>query len=237
MTDAATGILLAIETSQREGSVALRLPDGSIIEHAFPCGSRGEDNLLPTIDMLFTRSGVAPCDLGVVVVSVGPGGFTGLRIATSTAKGLAEGTGCRLVSIPSAMVAAETTVSVDGVHPPVVVLGAAKSTTCWLSRLDRSGDDWLESGRSGLHVIDPPESSVIELCEGAVVLADQFLPDDLAGKLRGVREIMEPRWSATACARIGERFASSGRFIDPLEMEPLYPREPEAVSLWKARNG
>ena len=43
------GVLLAIETSQREGSVALRLSDGSILEHVFPCGSRGEDHLLPSI--------------------------------------------------------------------------------------------------------------------------------------------------------------------------------------------
>jgi tRNA threonylcarbamoyladenosine biosynthesis protein TsaB len=231
------GILLAIETSQREGSVALRLSDGSILEHSFACGSRGEDNLLPSIDTLFTRANLTPADLSAVAVSVGPGGFTGLRIATSTAKGLAEGTGCRLVSVPSAMVAAESTLSSEDHASPVVVLAAAKSTTCWLSRLERKESGWVESERSGLHVIDPPEESVLELCQDAIVLADRFLPDELSVKLSGAHRILEPRWSAAACARIGHLHLKECRDIDPLEMKPLYPREPEAVSLWKARKG
>ena len=231
------GVLLAIETSQREGSVALRLSDGSMIEHVFPCGSRGEDHLLPSIDAIFAQAGLTPADLAAVAVSIGPGGFTGLRIATSTAKGLAEGTGCRLVSVPSAMVAAESTVSLDDQRVPVVALAAAKSVSCWLSRLDHDGDRWVESDRSGLHVIDPPDENVLELCQGAIVLADRFIPEGIAGRLSGVHEIREPRWSATACARIAHGFLMDGRVTDPLEMAPLYPREPEAVSLWKARKG
>ena len=231
------GILLAIETSQREGSVAIRLSDGSILEHSFACGTRGEDNLLPSIDTLFTRANLTPGDLSTVAVSVGPGGFTGLRIATSTAKGLAEGTGCQLVSVPSALVAAESTLPVEDQTAPVVVLAAAKSTTCWLSRLERMESGWVESKRSGLHVIDPPDESVLELCKDAIVLADRFLPDELSVMLSGARRILEPRWSAAACARIGHLLSKECRYIDPLAMEPLYPREPEAVSLWKARKG
>ena len=231
------GILLAIETSQREGGVALRLSDGSILEHSFACGTRGEDNLLPSIDALFTRANRTPGDLSTVAVSVGPGGFTGLRIATSTAKGLAEGTGCQLVSVPSAMVAAESTLSFEDQVCPVVVLAAVKSTTCWLSRLERMESGWNESDRSGLHVIDPPDESVLELCKDAIVLADRFLPDELSVMLSESHRILEPRWSAAACARIGHLLSKECRYTDPLAMEPLYPREPEAVSLWKARKG
>lgn len=229
------GILLAIETSQRAGSVAIRLSDGSILEHTFACGNRGEDHLLPSIDTLFAQADLTPEDLSTVAVSVGPGGFTGLRIATSTAKGLAEGTGCRLVSVPSSMVAAESTLAPENYVHPVVVLGAAKATTCWLSRLDRQRDLWVESKDSGLHMIDPPGSKALELCKDAFILADRFLPEDLADRLPAVRGILEPRWSAKACARIGHRFLKEGCTTDPLHLEPLYPREPEAVSLWKAR--
>ena len=197
------GILLAIETSQREGSVAIRLSDGSILEHHFACGTRGEDNLLPSIDVLFTRANLTPGDLSTVAVSVGPGGFTGLRIATSNAKGLAEGTGCQLVAVPSAVVAAEATLSAEDQVSPVVVLAAAKSTTCWLSRLERMETGWVESDRSGLHVIDPPDESVLELCKDAIVLADRFLPDELSAMLSGAHRILEPRWAAAACARTG----------------------------------
>ncbi len=230
-------ILLAIEISQREGSVAIRRSDGSILEEKFACGQRGEDLLLPSMDTLFARAEISPAALEAVAVSVGPGGFTGLRIATSTAKGLAEGTGCQLISVPSSLVAAESTVIPEDHAHPVVVLTAAKSTTCWLSRLDRMDGCWIESDLSGLHVIEPPAEKTIELCKGAILLADRHLPEDLSSRLPGIREIIEPRWTAAACARIGHLFLEAGRTTDPLHLEPLYPREPEAVSLWKARRG
>ena len=67
------GILLAIEMSQREGSVALRLSDGSVLENVFPCGSRGEDHLLPSIDAIFAQADLTPMDLAAVAVGVRPG--------------------------------------------------------------------------------------------------------------------------------------------------------------------
>ena len=69
------------------------------------------------------------------------------------------------------------------------------------------------------------------------MLADRFIPDGCAEGLSEVLQIREPRWSASACARIGHEFLTDGRVTDPLELAPLYPREPEAVSLWKARKG
>jgi tRNA threonylcarbamoyladenosine biosynthesis protein TsaB len=45
--------------------------------------------LLPTVDDLLAQAGARPADLRGVVVCVGPGGFTALRIGVATAEGLA----------------------------------------------------------------------------------------------------------------------------------------------------
>ena len=57
--------------------------------------------LLPEIDQLMTRAGVAREQLACVAVGRGPGSFTGVRIAMATAKGVASALGVGLVGLSS----------------------------------------------------------------------------------------------------------------------------------------
>jgi tRNA threonylcarbamoyladenosine biosynthesis protein TsaB len=99
-------IALAIETSNRGGGVALQLSDGRIEVEDLTSTRRHDDALMPGVDRLCGRVGVEPADLEVIGVSIGPGGFTGLRIAVITAKVLAHTTGAKLVAAPTASVVA-----------------------------------------------------------------------------------------------------------------------------------
>ena len=65
-----------------------------------------------------------------------------------------------------------------------------------------------------------------------VVIADQFLPIPINEllKQRGVC-IMPPRFLAASCLHL----AGALDQIDPLALAPLYPREPDAVTLWRKR--
>ena len=58
-------------------------------------------------------------DLEGIVVSLGPGGFSGLRVGMTTAKGLAVGTGAPLVAVPTLDAAAYPMV---GLGSPVCAL-------------------------------------------------------------------------------------------------------------------
>ena len=83
------GYILMIETSQRNGSVALGTYDGNLRdEELFSPGLVHGKELLPRIDTLVTRND-AKSQLAVVAVSSGPGSFTGIRIGVSAAKAIA----------------------------------------------------------------------------------------------------------------------------------------------------
>ena len=229
--------LLAIETSQREGSVALLTADGACEEIRFACGGRQEDLLLPTVDELLARCGLVPSQIAATAVSIGPGGFTGLRIAIATVKGISEVTGCRVVGVPSAHVVAESvrTELEDGQH--VVVLSASKGDTCWCTTLEPSGSCWAEIAQPGLVRVNPPEADLLERCRGALVLHDEHVPAGFSDEVSGLAAgTAAPILSARACAAVAREMLIGGEDIDPIALAPIYPREPEAVRLWASRN-
>lgn len=57
------------------------------------------ERLFPMMRSAFDEAGLAPSDVERIVVTVGPGSFTGIRIAIAAARGLALATGCPVVGI------------------------------------------------------------------------------------------------------------------------------------------
>jgi len=219
--------MLAIETSQREGSVAISQLDSSVHCESLHQTKRHDDDLMPAIDRLTRRCGLTPADLDAVAVSIGPGGFTGLRISISTAKMLAETRGVQLVAVPTAQAVAES-LNREG---PILVGLAGKSESFWATRLSRDSNGWIIQ-TAGL-IAQPAD---LDLSGVRAVVADKFLPDWARNlcEQEGV-EIAEPVFSAGGCLAAGVRLLAAGQTISSLELLPLYPRPPEAVRLWKAR--
>ena len=95
----AAGRVLAIETSQTAGSVAL-LENGQLVaESMLPATERSAKTLAPAIDAILRAAAWEPSSLELIVVVRGPGSFTGLRIGVTTAKMLALALDCPLISV------------------------------------------------------------------------------------------------------------------------------------------
>ena len=62
-------------------------------------GNSHSKNLLPFIDQVLRESEKTNADLQGVVVSIGPGSYTGLRIGVSTAKGMAYSLGIPVITV------------------------------------------------------------------------------------------------------------------------------------------
>ena len=64
-----SGVLLAIETSQRLGGVAVRDRDGGDHAESLRTSNRHDDDLLAAVDRLYTRLQLAPSDTEAIGVS------------------------------------------------------------------------------------------------------------------------------------------------------------------------
>ena len=228
---AAAGAVLAIELSQRTGSVALQPGQGATVVVAdVPPSDDDGDHLMDVIDRLCASAGIGARELRAVAVSVGPGGFTGLRVACATARAIADATGAGAIAVPSALVAARTLVMqghwapAEGAEARVML--AAKGADAWgtLVRMESGMPRILESALVPAGV-DP----------GVLAIGDAHArtlwPNVPADRWR------EARFCAHACLDVAVALEASGSHADPAGVAPIYPRPPEAVVLWDRRHG
>jgi tRNA threonylcarbamoyladenosine biosynthesis protein TsaB len=85
--------LLCVDTATRTESIALVEGDTVLVERAIYRAKGHGRGILDDIDGLLTDAGWTLADVDGFVCGLGPGSFTGLRIALATLKGLALATG------------------------------------------------------------------------------------------------------------------------------------------------
>jgi tRNA threonylcarbamoyl adenosine modification protein YeaZ len=136
--------LLSFDTSSRSLSVAIVengrvLAEANLESEANAKADRQESVslLLPTIDSLTRQLGLKKEDFGAIAVGIGPGGFTGVRVAVVTGRTLAQALKLPLVGINSLEVASYGAPSAEGCG----VIREASKTHCFVARYQRSAFD------------------------------------------------------------------------------------------------
>ena len=226
--DADKPLLLALETTGMCGSVAL-VGDGFCVgEFSLQTKVTHSRRLLNAVESLFEQ---AECDWsGVcgIAVSLGPGSFTGIRIALSTAKGLAMAAGKPLLGVSTLDGIAGQFAYLD--KPLCVVLDARKKEVyaafyqCLADGTVRQTSDYM---------VLPPEQLAARITvptvmagDGADLYAD-FFRDLLGDKALLVNTTCHfPR-----AASIGKSAWPSfkrGEFLEPASVVPLYVRASDA---------
>lgn len=96
-------LVLALETATNACSVALFTDDGDrVAEIVAEAGPAHTQRLLPDVHHVLGIAGVRMDAVSTVVVGLGPGSFTGLRIGVATARALAQaGEGIELAGVPT----------------------------------------------------------------------------------------------------------------------------------------
>jgi tRNA threonylcarbamoyl adenosine modification protein YeaZ len=223
------GLILGIETSNpsaassgaaRPGVAVARAGAGLEVlgVEAIDTSRLNEDDLMPAVERLFKRLGIAAKELGAVAVSIGPGGFTAVRLAVTAAKMIAEATGAECLPVPTARAVAQR-VEARGRRFGVAL--SSKGDSAFVTVFE----DRAALGAGQLMRAPDLEGLGIQL-----LVVDQFLPDEMRRRAAELKiEIVPPVFDPLACIEVGLTVQP----VDPVELLPLYPREPEAVTKWK----
>lgn len=91
--------VLAIDTATRKLNLALAYSGDRTVQSADLVDKSHGQIIIKKIDELFQSSALPRQELEAIVVSLGPGSFTGLRIGLAVAKGLAEAAAVPIVGI------------------------------------------------------------------------------------------------------------------------------------------
>jgi tRNA threonylcarbamoyladenosine biosynthesis protein TsaB len=93
--------VLAVETSSLAGGVALLDDERLVAEYLLDVSVTHSERLMAAIDRVLTDARWSARELGGLAVAVGPGSFTGLRIAVSTVKGLGLALRLPIAAVPT----------------------------------------------------------------------------------------------------------------------------------------
>jgi tRNA threonylcarbamoyladenosine biosynthesis protein TsaB len=244
-----TPLILAVETSGRMGSVALALGPKLMAEKQFSGPMRHSAEVFPAIVTLLESSGKKPNQIEQVHISVGPGSFTGLRIAVTLAKSMALANRAKIVAVDTLDCIAANVISLATEDTPdddnrgqaehteiknelkqnerVAVILDAKRGQFFIAVYEKTQTGWEKKLPDSLLTAEGflerfADKPIALIGEGLVYYKDKFTKPN-------VRVLDERFWnpSAVNIHRLGWQKALRGQFADPLTLTPNYLRGPD----------
>jgi tRNA threonylcarbamoyladenosine biosynthesis protein TsaB len=236
-------LILALETSGRLGSVALAQGDRLLGEKHFSGQMRHSAEVFPSIVELLGQFAKKPADIEQVYISLGPGSFTGLRIAVTIAKTMALANQAKIVAVDTLDVIAANIISFTAEaannaekenvlrqNERLATILDAKRGQFFTAVYDKTDDkiwkkvlpDCLMTADEFLgHFVDGGRPVAL-IGEGLVYYRDKFSNPK-------VRVLNENYWNPSAANihRIGWKLARQGLFADPISLTPNYLRQPD----------
>ncbi|HTH81275.1 MAG TPA: tRNA (adenosine(37)-N6)-threonylcarbamoyltransferase complex dimerization subunit type 1 TsaB [Ramlibacter sp.] len=209
--------LLAFDTSTETLRAAALRSGTSAIEQEGAGGAQASACLLPLLQSLLARAGLALRDLDAIVFGRGPGSFTGLRTACSVAQGLAFGANVPVLGIDTLLAVAEDARRRCGASRVVALLDA-RMGEIYMGHYVHDGAAWQ---RDGDILLARPEA--VRVPEGFVLAGNAFgiygdaLPKD-APRVDAVP-------SATAMLRLAPALIAAGGAHDAAQALPVYIRD------------
>jgi len=249
-------LILAAETSGRIGSVALADGEKLLAETTFTGPMRHSAEIFPAISDLLKRFSKKPKQIEHIYISIGPGSFTGLRIAATIAKIMHLANDAKIVTVDTLDVIAANVITLTADAPSheyqatsdeiVAAILDAKRGQFFIALYQRNTSDeqlrrtpyggatsngiWqkllpdsLMTAEQFLENFAAKAKPISLLGEGLVYYKDKFKTD-------GIQFLDEKYWRPRAekVHLLGLEKAQAGRFANPLTLQPLYLRKPDA---------
>jgi tRNA threonylcarbamoyladenosine biosynthesis protein TsaB len=228
--------VLAIETATSMHSVAV-LEDGVVLARS---DERAEGahakHLVPTIDRLLQACRLSLADLHGIAVSIGPGSFTGLRVALATALGFRSATGLPIAAVPT--LEAMAWHCRDSAYQLCPVIPARAGEVYWAQyQWKADGLHTIMEARVGTlaMLVQSLENPVMVLGEGG-----RLHRSELRNLLGSRKDRIVDAPGATAPSAVAVGMAGLDRLtrglVAPPGLAPLYVQRAEADLAWERRH-
>jgi len=225
--------ILALETTDRPGSVAGVDGHNLLCHNDLDTKQRTAQSLLPAVKHLLDRVGWQPKDVQLVAVSIGPGSFTGLRLGVTAAKLFAYAVGAEVLGIDTLETIAagvpeqvdHLAAAVDAQRREVVAVELRRGPDGWLGPVGPARlvgiEEWLGTLPTGIWVAGPVLGRLADRLPERVQVVD--------------RSFWQP--SAAAVARLAARDYQAGRRDDLWQLVPRYSRRSAAEEKRRSKRG
>jgi len=216
--------LLAFDTATEACSAALLVGDALAERHVI--GPREHARLLlPMVEELLREGGLALADLDAIAFGRGPGSFTGVRIATGMAQGLAFAAGLPVVPVSSLAALAQQ--AADAGHARVLAAIDARMGEVYWGEFTRGADGLVVA--AGEERVCPPGAVPPPEAEGWFGIGTGWgtYRDVLEARLGGaVVDCAPEAWPrAATVARLGAAARATGVALPPAQALPVYLRD------------
>ncbi len=221
-------LLLGLDTSTSCGSIALVDSDKPLGEWNLNVRRTHAGRLLPGIQHLLRETGIEIGQIDGFAVAIGPGSFTGLRIALATAKALSLVTGKPLAGIPTLDVLVENVPFAEGLVCPALDARKGEIFAAVYKKDSRGGTNRITD-----YLSVPPET-LSEMIEGpALMLGDavSVYGERLKQKCGHPITFAPPETHfprASVLCRLAIKKLSDGDQTHPRDLQALYARASDA---------
>jgi tRNA threonylcarbamoyladenosine biosynthesis protein TsaB len=208
-------LILALDASTPVTTVAVARSNArEVLAEVSTTGRGASETLLPAINDALDLAGEELGSVGLVIAGVGPGTFTGIRIAAATARALSAGTGVALSknSTLAALAAPALSCSED-----VLAVLDARRGQVFARRYSEAGPT------TGIYCVRPEEMSV----RGAPLL----IGDGAVRYREGLSDLGRIPPDGSPLHRItaaGHVTSADLVVVGPEDVIPIYVREPDA---------
>ena len=206
-----SGAILALDASGAACSVAVTRDGDLLAVRQQPMDRGHAEALMPLVMEAMAEAGIAFTDLATIAVGVGPGSFTGIRIALAAARGMGLAARCPVVGIDSFSAVAAQLDPADLAGRSLLVVIESKRSELFGQYFDS------ELHTMGGPLVLPPVALLQQRPAGSLLIAG-----DGAVRLPPGPNIVSARGTLRPDALAIAQLAQTGKHVLPAR--PLYLR-------------
>lgn len=223
-------LTIAIDSSQDICALGLGRDFQLLTEYHFHNKMSLLRRIVPNIERMLSDAGFRSSDIDGIIVSLGPGSFTGLRIGVTVAKSLAYALCKPIVGVPTldAIARGVATVATELICPMIF----ARTNEVYWSLFDSSGEmkleDYAVSSLSHMMEVISARGLSVTFCGSGATRNEETIRHRF-----GTSAVVAKPWfdfaRGATLLEIGHQRLIEGRVENALTLAPMYIKKPTPV--------